>query len=619
MRHVACALVALSVAATGRASATDVVVTNKTIGTTIKYQGAQTSETYQSLYDDYIEEMGLNIVRASEHSMGQTTPFDGHTIAEVKANPDVLDWNAVDAYFAFDKPWLTWAKANGKIFVHSIYWNRNWGTYADCPGNASPNGAYYFRTGNPADENAYYVAIFAWAYWANVKNDLNLTHLECSNEPDTCGGNGRAVVDKAGQMRLMEITKEALAYVNQSVVAPPKTAFVLGPGAINEWNGYVQAALASPTTSALIDAVSFHAYWDKNLFAQARDGALDIKNLSGGKKKSWLTEWGQWWYADGYSNKGVVQDMAPAIANMGLWGMEMNQVWQLADWHGNANWPGALVSGTTKTRLFYVLKMLDRALLSEKEILETSLPNAGVAQGANGVGADKTFAWATRDASNLYVIFMNHQDAIDPSTFDLTALPEAAAKQATVYKVVGGAGPYSEQVEGTITLDGGRFSLNASADTHYVVVIRGAGSASDGGASSTTDGGGTTGVDGSADGGGTASGAGGTRMDGGADGRSGAAGSSGAGIAAGGGSDSPSAAGLEPQASPGCGCQLGSRAPGAAWLFALLGLAMSRACARQRSCVTCLAHGPRRKKPEAKAVSRGRRARASARRVGRAG
>jgi hypothetical protein len=437
-------------------SGATVTVCNIKQGITIKYAGVNDQNEVPALSAPNLALAGINVVRDFGNYIRTGTPFEGLTIDQVKANPDVIDWTAAGNYFGSKKrDWLTWAKNTQGIFLYGLLWARNKQAVSSCA-----SGEMTFRVGNADDENLMWVIVFGYAYWANVKNGLAATHLELSNEPDNCGGNGTTQVNQAGQNRIIQLGKDAMTYVNQTSgkVSPPLPAVIVGPGVLTESTGWVSSALSDTATRAALDAVSWHTYWDQHWFQQVQDSAWDVNNRTGGTKKQWITEWGQWWYAQGYSDATVVHGMSAVIPKMGLWNIEVNMPWALTQ---EGTLTNGLVQAGTKTRLFWEIKMLNRALLSEKDYLETSFTN---------VQGDTNYAYATQDATDLYVILMNNGGAATLAV-DVTQIPKTQNAAVELFSV----GTSGETAEPATAVSGGRLTVAAAADTHYVARIRGAG------------------------------------------------------------------------------------------------------------------------------------------------
>jgi hypothetical protein len=439
-------------------SATTVVVCNAKLGVALKYSGINSDQAYTAEIEQQVDQMAANAVRGNGGWIivkNSSTPFDGHTIDEVKANPNVLDWNAVASFFKKDEPWLQWqAKDPGRMYFNAVRWWRNKQTSTTCGG-----GEYVLARGNASDEAAFWTMVFAYAYWANVKNQYNLTAIEVSNEPDNCGGNGGTQTRVEDQMREIELAKDALTYVNQTLVSPPKPALIVAPGNLSFYNGraWIDAIGSTAATKAATDRGSFHTYYGEHWWEEAKGGADYFGAHVQKGLKTWLTEWGQWWYADGYSNAAVVHCMAPLLFKMSLWGIEMSAPWSMTA-------PCCALATYGGTRMFWLSRMFARAQLSEKDMLETSYANEQT---------DVNFAFATRDTSDLYLVYMNQGSSAQHITFDVTAFPNAEGKAVTVYTVADAAGGEKSAAGPAVTL--GKVAIDVAADTYYVAKVAGGG------------------------------------------------------------------------------------------------------------------------------------------------
>jgi hypothetical protein len=114
--------------------------------------------------------------------------------------------------------------------------------------------------------------------------------------------------------------------------------------------------------------------------------------------------------------------------------------------------------------MFFITRMFNRAQLSEKDMLETSYANAQT---------DTSFAFATRDAADLYLVYMNQGSAAQHITFDVSAFPHADGKPVTVYSVGDAAG--GEKSATGPAASGGQIAIDVAADTYYVAMVAGGG------------------------------------------------------------------------------------------------------------------------------------------------
>jgi hypothetical protein len=569
------ALVAGALSRTAQAQ-TDVTVTQSVLGLTYKYSGVNCDTivgediAYSDTLGGYVDEVPYDLIRVRGGILRSgSTPFDGLTVDQVKADPTVLNGAVVEGWFA--KNFTTWIKhyAGTKVIVFPmLLWSRN--AAASSPGCSRSKSSF----NGQADQDLFWVASFAMAYWANVVNKYGLQYIEISNEPDNCNdGNGTNTPDVATHDKMMELAKDAFVWVNQKsgLVDPPLAANIVGPGVMSEYTPHVQSALASATTRAALDVVSWHAYWEFHLYEQLTGGAADVEQRAPGKRK-WIDEWGATWYDDGYSNARLVGEMAPLMPVFNVFGVEAQAVWNLTGAYGSNVKFSLIDGGGNKSRFYWVTKLLNRALLSEKELLDTNLPNT---QGYQK--ADDFFAWGTRDTKDLYVIVMNNKASAASVTVDVSAFAPAEGKPVSIYYVPA-TSPYGEKTLPAATVTSGKFKLDTEPGVQYVAVIAGG---SDGIGQSDSGAGGSAGI------GGSLGGAGGSaNLDGGAAAKAGTG-----GIKAGAGGSAPDAPASEPSVfseqeagpveSPGCGCTQATRTSSAR--VSLMVLALASALRRRRA------------------------------------
>ena len=239
----------------------------------------------------------------------------------------------------------------------------------------------------------------------------------------------------------------------------------MGPGLLSYYNGkaWFNDIMATPAAKAALDIGSFHSYYGEHWWEEISGGAKSMSGAMGGKKQ-WITEWGQFWYPEGYSNPVVVHGMAPLMLTMGLWNIELSTPWNLEDYEQTCCKNGYVGKDGTKTRMYWLTRLLNRAILSEKDLLETSYANGQT---------DTNYAFATRDANDLYVILMNQGDAAMKATVDVSAFASAQGKAVTLYSVADASAGEKEGSAGAVA--SGKFTFDAAADTYYVAKIAGGG------------------------------------------------------------------------------------------------------------------------------------------------
>jgi hypothetical protein len=260
-----------------------------------------------------------------------------------------------------------------------------------------------------------------------------------------------------GHNRMIVLAKDAFTYVNTHLVDPPLAANIVGPGVLSPASEHLRLALVDADTRNALDIPSFHSYWADNWHREIEQGSRLVNSLRM-NKKSWVTEWGQWWYEDGYSNPKVVNGMVPSIIEMGLRHIDAHVLYGLTL---NETDLGSLVSSSgTRSRLLWEVKLLSRALLAKKDMLTVTF---------DGTGAT---VYATQDTENLYAIVLNGESAQTISV-DVSAL--ASTDGATVDLYLVGPGTQEEAAEAAAIVSSGMLTVEAAIDTHYVAVIRGAG------------------------------------------------------------------------------------------------------------------------------------------------
>lgn len=221
--------------------------------------------------------------------------YGSPTIAQIKANPNVINWNWWDAVMT-------------KPPEGSDYW---WEPAPRWQGNArtllSQLNAAHIRIildlrnrddqHNPswspdppqtaADWNEWWEHVFATVYWLNVRNHYNVTDFEIHNEPNIPGQGWFPEANEAQYYTLAKYTYDAISYVFQTYL-PGHSFHVYAPATSNSsWPRDVLQNIPQ-----YFDSMDTHIY---GAFRASVEEVHSWLNQAGyADEPLWITEWGSY-------------------------------------------------------------------------------------------------------------------------------------------------------------------------------------------------------------------------------------------------------------------------------------------------------------------------------------
>jgi hypothetical protein len=349
--------------------------------------------------------------------------YGSPSIAEVKADPNVVNWAWYDE--AFTNPpcgthyhyrgcppavapvtsaqMFQALKDNGIMPVVTI---RIQGVTLDCPWmEPIPQTA--------ADWNEFWQYTFSVAYWLNVRNDYRVDEYEILNEPDHSGQGWK---DFGGTLAdyyvLAQYMHDAIKHVYDTYL----------PG--REFHLYAPVTSGGPTWVAeclqnipdYFDVVDYHAYGVmRNWSSHINNGHSKIDQYGGGQDwPIYISEWSTWDSTD-YDKRSFVID--GVIGNMILGSQPDNDyVWGSAifamyDWQYNSGLIAGKQASPVKRDGYYGFRLAARALQGGRTTYQTTSSNSKL----------KTIT--TQDeAGNIYLLVDNTSKQANTVTADLSAL-----------------------------------------------------------------------------------------------------------------------------------------------------------------------------------------------------
>ncbi len=312
--------------------------------------------------------------------------------------------------------------------------------------------------------NEWWEHCFAVAYWLNVRNNYGITHFQILNEPNyyecpkptECRGQGWIGSQAAyyggtewDYVKLVRDAHDAVSYANSFAGLPTR---IHAPVVSQYSSSYMTTALDS--ADAEIDVVDYHTFnpSPKNTVTNVKN-AIATHNPDGVTEPIFVSEFG----AVGSTgtlyktlNRAITTaDQYIGLTLGGVEGLTINNMYDwttyptdnrgLVDLQGD----GVTLTGRVKTQTYFAYRLLIRAMSKAKDRMKFA---------QTGLTADQ--AIVTRDASALYVLVKNANNAVD---VDVSAVPGYGGT-ATVYEY---SATREDEIVASVPVVGGKFSISA--------------------------------------------------------------------------------------------------------------------------------------------------------------
>jgi hypothetical protein len=380
--------------------------------------------------------------------------YGSPTIAEIKANPNVIDWTVWDAAFTYpyDYEWtrdtMTPVTAQ-EIFaglhalgVEPVVTVRNRDNY-DNP-TWSPNPPV-----SDADWNEWWQHVFATVYWLNVRNDYEVKFWEVHNEPDN-GGQGWGGT--------MEQYYDFITYTNDAV----KTACGIAGlecktfAPVNQTGGDNWAEGSLQNRDSDFDVLDYHRYTkgqhDQSSTSRMYNQIVRDNNPDGIIEPIFNSEWGT--YRSSYDSQSTAQTFMWNVWQFSqpgddyVWG---STIFSLYSW---PEFDGIIMNDGTKTETFYAMATLTRALSDGKASYEI----VG--------GASSVYVLGLKDTDGFY-ISINNRSGTD---YDVTAEVSAHVSSGTA-QVFEYSATNKNVLVATPAVSNGQVTFTSPSDSIVSVVI----------------------------------------------------------------------------------------------------------------------------------------------------
>jgi hypothetical protein len=447
-------LACVSLTAIANAGSYTVTVTATTDGLTEKYIGGCEGGSFDV---SDLTALGYNNLRIYA-KMAHTEPVDDDgvygspTIAEIKADPDVIPWSVWDTRMHADY------QVPGISIYDMLYDLENAGliaVYDMRHVNPSNEPAWAETNLNPPtttdDWNEWWEHVFATVYWINVRNDLGVHDWQVHNEPNNASQGWNGTLDD--YVTFTQYTADAIQYVYDTYL--PGESFKLYAPVVSGCNSdWMQATISQ--NDAIVDVLNSHKYGDPVACAQTMQNIITNYDTDSIHEDAYLSEWGT--YSGDYASFSDAMTYGEQLMSHSLSGSRIDgsAIFVTWDW-GGIN--GILDSPGNPTATYYAFRLLIRGLQGGKQkvaITESAPRNV------------EWIAAIDQPTNTMYVTFKNHGGGAKDQTITLDVSAHATSGTVTYYKFADGV---NDEVVGTDSLSNGVVVFTLAKSTFFQVEI----------------------------------------------------------------------------------------------------------------------------------------------------
>lgn len=434
------------------------------VGVSTEYIGACEGNVDFDITD--LTNLGINTYRLYGGMSRWETEDDDNaygipTIAQIKANPDIIPWQRWDAVmanpatgsdYAFSGPAEElWQGSAQSLFAALKQANiRPVLTIRNSDPGWSPAWALQLNPPRTeADWNEWWEHVFATVYWLNVRHDYQVDDFEIHNEPDNrqqgWGGNQDDYFD------LVQVATDAIAYVYANYL--PDRSFHIHAPKTTGGSSWPQAALA--TIPSNIDSINVHNYdWD--IAPYIRQVRHWMQETIHGRSPLWIGEWGT--YTEGYDDfsfslnllKNMIQMARPGETH--VYG---SHLFSLYDWGRGGDFQGLIAADGTRRLSYFAFRMGIRALQGGREVLLTAGDSSALTLIATRDDASAIALLVVNDSPSNYLANIDTQALSSPQTAKVWSFEESIW----------------DEVVAETTISSNRFSLEVPAQSGRLVML----------------------------------------------------------------------------------------------------------------------------------------------------
>ncbi len=445
-------------------SSTTITVSGTQWGVSTQYIGANEGDQYFNIND--LKDLGINTYRiyggmSRWEWQDDDGVFGSPTIAQIKANPSVINWtwwdqamnansstqNGSDYWWSGDSG--VWQGSAATIFAALKANNiRPVVVLRNVDNNKNP--AWANMQLNPPNttsgQNEWWEHVFSTAYWLNVRNSYQVDDWEIHNEPNN--GNQGWSGTEADYIAFANLTADAIRYV-YSTYLPGRTPHIYAPVTTTGSSWPRDLMQQAPTA---FDSVDIHDYdGDIRNYVEQVHGYMNSNGFT--NAPLWVSEWGT--YRSGY--KGVTFGVNNVVKNL-IYGsypgndhVTGSHIFSLYDW--GAGGYGLIEAGDTPQADYYAMRLAIRGLQGGRPTYQSTSSNRNVT------------AITTKDSAGHYwVLLTNTSKTASTTTINLSALLSSGTGTMWVFD-----GTHNDVIVGNPILAGGNVTVTLSGTSANLI------------------------------------------------------------------------------------------------------------------------------------------------------
>lgn len=390
------------------------------IGTSTRYIGAVEGNVNFDRAD--LQDLGINTYRiyggmSRWESQDDDGIYGSPSIAEIKANPNVINWEWWDN--AMTNP------PNGSDYWWSGLANQIWqgnahtlfGTLKDAKirpvltirntdDSWHPDWALQLNPPQTqADWNEWWEHVFATVYWLNVRNDYQVNDFEIHNEPDVNlqGWGGT----QADYFELAKVARDAIDHVYKTYL-PDRTYYIHASVTIENSRWVYDALQSIPT---FFESINIHNYAN-DISSYIQQVHRWMNRTVHANSPVWLGEWGT--YTGGYDDLSFSLNLIKNLIRASQPGETYvygSHLFSLYDWGHEGTSKGVIDWEGNRRLSYYAFRMGIRALQGARLVFSSTISSSemmGIVTGDN--------------QGNFYLLMVNDQAESETVTADVSNL-----------------------------------------------------------------------------------------------------------------------------------------------------------------------------------------------------
>jgi len=290
--------------------------------------------------------------------------YGSPTIAEIKANPNVINWSAWDTQFHRQDTyfWSTYCPVSAQVSLYDMLVALKANgvapviTVRNVDNHDNPAWAQAMNPpDSPEDWNEWWEHVFATVYWVNVLNNLEVHDWQVHNEPDNSSqGWGGTLAD---YITFTQYTADAIQYVYDTYL--PGKSFRLYAPVSTHANEWITESLIQ--NDDIIDVIDWHRYGPPYDEAVTINDWIDQYDSDGVHEDLYCSEWGS--YRGGYESHGNAMNYAMYLADHSkdtAGYVARSAIFPMYDW--SSSMTGLVFADGSKTATYWAFRLMARGL-----------------------------------------------------------------------------------------------------------------------------------------------------------------------------------------------------------------------------------------------------------------